>query len=126
MIINHPDVQLWLAAALDLYEATLTTNDMATVDALLHAAAETLRFRIGKWLYGFAGPAALRRARPGGSPVPRVPRREVTTYGTDFGTTHPEFQRTGTRRRAARAGAGRIGQSGKIVAAHVSLVGTHA
>jgi hypothetical protein len=63
----------------------------------------------------------------GGSPPRHILRRQVATYGTDFGTMHIEFQLPGSERIGRQSQSWiRIGQNWKTVAAHVSLMGTHA
>jgi hypothetical protein len=121
MIINEPAVLAEVEAVFDRYELALMDNEVDVLDALFWPTDHTLRYGVGENLYGFAAIAAFRKARPGGSPLRRLLRRVITTYGPDFATANVEFQREGGVRLGRQSQTWlRTGEGWKIVAAHVS------
>jgi hypothetical protein len=124
MTLNEPAVLAEVEAAFAAYEAALTANDAAALDALFWAAPQVLRYGVGENLYGQAEIAAFRRARPGGSPQRRLTRTVITTFGADFATANTEFVREGSDRVGRQSHAWvRLPEGWRIVAAHVSLMG---
>lgn len=121
--LNLPEALAGLVPACDAYEAALMANDLDALDHFFRDAPDTLRFGIAENLYGIAAIRAYRQGRTGGSPPRDVLRREITTYGPDFGTCNLEFIRpaTGTRGRQSQTWL-RTAAGWKIVAAHVSLL----
>ena len=125
MSVNDPQTLQSLTVEAERYEVALMTNDVAALDAMFWDSERAVRFGVGENLYGFAQIAAFRVGRPGGSPPRRPLRTSVTTFGHDFGVVNVEFQRD------ASVSIGRQSQTWvrfagvwKIVAAHVSLLGT--
>lgn len=124
MDVNIPDVQAELTAVFETYERALTTNDVATLDALFLDSSETIRYGGTENLYGFAEIAAFRSGR---SPVGlerTLERTVITTYGRDFGIASTLF-----RRDSAPGKIGRQMQTWvrtpfgwKVAAAHVSII----
>ncbi len=124
MDMNIPDVQAELTAVFETYERALTTNDVATLDALFLDSSETIRYGGTENLYGFAEIAAFRSGR---SPVGlerTLERTVITTYGRDFGVASTLF-----RRDSAPGKIGRQMQTWvrtpfgwKVAAAHVSII----
>ena len=123
MIINAPETLAALSAAFDRYEQALMRNDIAVLDALFWDSERTIRFGVGENLYGFTAIREFRQHRPGGSP-PRVLRNTViTTYGTEFGTTHTEFIRDHSTLIGRQSQSWvRMADGWRIVAAHVSMM----
>lgn len=124
MDMNIPEVQAELMAVFETYERALTTNDVATLDALFLDSSETIRYGGTENLYGFSEIAAFRSGR---SPVGlerRLERTVITTYGRDFGIASTLFRRDNA--------AGKIGRQmqtwvrtpfgWKVAAAHVSII----
>lgn len=125
MRIDDPETLRSLSEQVERYEVALLANDIAALDAMFWESERAVRLGIGENLYGFAQIAAFRLARPGGSPPRRRLKTLVTTFGHEFGVANVEFQREGstTVGRQSQAWA-RIGGEWKIVAAHVSLMGS--
>ncbi|MBN8938842.1 MAG: oxalurate catabolism protein HpxZ [Rhizobiales bacterium] len=124
MIINDPEVHAEVSAAFDRYEQALTSNDVATLDALFWASPHTVRYGVTEILHGFDEIAAFRAGR---SPVGlerSLERTVITTYGRDMATAATLFRRDSM--------AGKIGrqmqtwmrtpEGWRVVAAHVSLM----
>ena len=86
-----------VTVAFHAYERALMADDIATLDALFHAAPTTVRFGVGEVLYGIEAIRAFRKGR-GGSPKRHLGRVEITTYGDSFATTNAEFFRDGRAR----------------------------
>lgn len=125
MIINDPQTHAEVSAAFAAYETALTTNDVATLDALFWPSEHTIRYGIGENLYGHGEIAAFRAAR---SPVGlerTLERTVITTYGRDMATASTLFRR-------ASMEPGKVGRQmqtwmrtpdgWRVVAAHVSII----
>ncbi len=125
MIINDPSVHAEVTAVFDIYEKALTTNDVATLDALFWPTEHTIRYGVTENLYGHGEIAAFRAGR---SPVGlerTLQRTVITTYGRDMATASTMFTRPSMP-------PGRIGRQmqtwmrtpdgWKVVAAHVSIM----
>jgi hypothetical protein len=63
MEIDPPDVVAEVKAAFERYEKALVSNDVATLDAMFHEDARTIRYGSAESLYGFAEIKAFRAAR---------------------------------------------------------------
>ena len=121
---NRPDVVAEVEAAFARYEAALTGNDVATLDALFWDSAEVIRFGVGENLYGASEIAAFRAARPSGGLARSLSRTVITTFGQDFATASTLFHRgsaPGQPGRQMQSWA-RLPEGWRVVAAHVSLI----
>ncbi|CAK9059358.1 unnamed protein product [Durusdinium trenchii] len=79
------------------YEEALCQNNVKELDLLFHKSPETVRYGVSENLYGYEAIQAFRGARaPPGQR--EILRSALTTYGSDLGVTHIEFQRDGSRR----------------------------
>ncbi|MBB4133141.1 oxalurate catabolism protein HpxZ [Xanthomonas sp. 3075] len=124
--IDLPEVIAQVTAAFHAYESALMRDDIAAMDALFHAAPSTVRYGVGEVLYGIEAIRAFRSGR-GGSPQRQLMHVEVHSYGHDCATTHAEFMREGSSARGRQSQSWvRFADGWKVVAAHVSLQGTHA
>ena len=123
--MNLPHVLAQVTSAFERYEAALTRNDVATLDALFWASAEVVRYGATENLYGHEQILAFRSARPSANLMRTLQNTVITTLGHDFATANTEFTRPGTARigRQSQSWA-RLNDSWKIVAAHVSWMGT--
>ncbi|QEE38051.1 MULTISPECIES: oxalurate catabolism protein HpxZ [unclassified Methylobacterium] len=126
MIIDDPAVKAEVEASFRTYETALTTNDIATLEALFRDDPRTIRYGAGENLYGMDAIRAFRRAR---SPVglERVLAETViTTYGRDFATAMTLFTRDNAPGRTGRQSQTwvRFPEGWRVVAAHVSLIET--
>ena len=124
MVIDDPTVKAEVEAAFRAYEIALTTNDVATLEALFRDDPRTIRYGAGENLYGMDAIRAFRRAR---SPVglERVLARTViTTYGRDFATAMTLFTRDNAPGKTGRQSQTwvRFPEGWRVVAAHVSLI----
>ncbi|MBF0859915.1 oxalurate catabolism protein HpxZ [Gluconobacter sp. LMG 31484] len=124
-VLNDPGVLTEVTAMSDRYEKALGDNALLELDALFYNGAETVRYGVGENLYGFDEIQAFRRNRTGGSPPREVLRRLVTAIGKDVATVDLEFQRIGSDRIGRQSQTWfRSPEGWKIIAAHVSLMGT--
>ncbi|MFC7519594.1 oxalurate catabolism protein HpxZ [Xanthomonas populi] len=124
--IDLPEVIAQVTAAFHAYEDALMRDDIATMDALFQAAPSTVRYGVGEVLYGIEAIRAFRIGR-GGSPQRQLVHVQVHGFGHGFATTHAEFIRDGGSARGRQSQSWvRFADGWKVVAAHVSLQGTHA
>jgi hypothetical protein len=125
MIINEPGVLAEFTALFHAYEKALMTNDIAALNEFFWRSPLALRFGVGENLYGFEAIAAFRLQRPGGSPLRRLRNTVLTTYGQDLATANTEFIRDGAERSGRQSQTWiRMSEGWRIVAAHVSLLGS--
>lgn len=121
--IDDPILLAEVTAAFHSYERALMADDVATMDALFHAAPTTNRYGVGEVLYGIDEIRAFRKGR-GGSPQRRLGRVSITVYGTGFATADAEFFRENSDRRGRQSQAWvKFADGWKVVSAHVSLEG---
>ena len=124
MDINRPAIVAEVQAAFARYEAALTSNDVATLDALFWDSAQVVRYGVAENLYGAAEIAAFRAARPSAGLMRSLSRTVITTFGTDVATAATLFQRPtmpGKGGRQMQSWA-RLPEGWRVVAAHVSLI----
>ena len=124
MEINLPDVLAEVEAAFARYEAALTSNDVATLDALFWDDAAVIRYGIGENLYGAAEIAAFRAARPSKGLMRTLSRTLITTFGRDFATASTLFERATAPGKIGRQMQSwvRLPEGWRVVAAHVSVI----
>jgi hypothetical protein len=124
MEINLPEVVAEMEAQFARYETALTSNDVATLDALFWDSAHVIRYGATEVLYGAAEIAAFRAARPSAGLARSISRTVITTFGRDFATASTLFHRTtmpGKLGRQMQTWA-RLAPGWRVVAAHVSLI----
>jgi hypothetical protein len=124
MQIDLPDVVAEVSAAFERYEQALVTNDTATLNALFHDDARTIRYGIAENLHGHEQIRAFRAAR---SPVGLARTRShtvITAYGRDCAVASTLFHRATVPGRIGRQMQTwvRMAEGWRIVAAHVSLI----
>ena len=124
MEVDIPEVVAEVTAQFARYEAALTGNDVATLDALFWSGAQTIRYGIGEILYGPAEIAAFRAAR---SPVGlhrALSRTQITTYGRDLAIAATLFHRDTMPGKVGRQMQTwvRMPEGWRVVAAHVSVI----
>jgi hypothetical protein len=125
MIVNDPEILSEFTALFHAYETALMQNDIATLDGFFWQSPLALRFGIGENLYGFDAITRFRLARHGGSPRRRLNHAVLTTYGRDLATANVEFIRDGEARIGRQSQTWvRMAPGWRIVAAHVSLMGS--
>lgn len=124
-LLNDPEILREITAMSDRYEQALGENELQELDRLFHDGPETVRYGVGENLYGFDEIQAFRRNRTGGSPPREVLRRVITAIGRDVATVDLEFRRIGSERIGRQSQTWfRTPEGWKIIAAHVSLMGT--
>jgi hypothetical protein len=124
MEIDLPDVVAEVRSAFERYEQALLSNDVATLDALFHEDARTIRYGLAENLYGHAEVAAFRARRSPKDLARRRARTVITTYGRDFAVASTLFYRQSAGGKVGRQMQTwvRLPQGWLIVAAHVSLI----
>ncbi len=124
MEINLPEIVAEVAAAFARYEAALTSNDVATLNALFWDSPHTIRYGIGENLYGAAEIAAFRGGRSPNGLARTLQRTVITTYGRDHATASTLFTRDAMPGRIGRQMQTwvRLPSGWRVVAAHVSLI----
>ena len=124
MVVDDETVRAEVMEAFERYETALVDNDVATLDALFHPDARTIRYGIGENLYGIDEIRAFRNAR---SPVGlerTLSRTVVTAYGSDAAVASTLFYRESAPGRVGRQMQTwvRFPEGWRIVAAHVSVI----
>jgi hypothetical protein len=124
MEIDLPEVVAEVKAAFDRYEAALTSNDVATLDAIFRDGPQTIRYGIGEILYGYAEIAAFRGARSPVGLARSISRTVISTYGRDFAVASTLFHRATAPGKVGRQMQTwvRFPEGWRVVAAHVSLI----
>jgi ketosteroid isomerase-like protein len=124
VIIDDPRVKAEVEAAFARYETALTTNDIATLNALFADDPRTLRYGIAENLYGHAEIKAFRSARSPVGLMRDIERTVITTYGEDFAVASTLFRRASMNGQVGRQMQTwvRMQNGWKIVAAHVSVI----
>ena len=123
MQINIPEVLEEVTTAFAAYEAALTGNDVATLDALFWHSPHVIRYGATENLQGHDEILAFRKARPSKGLNRALRNTVITTFGRDFATANTEFTRDSTSRIGRQSHAWvRTPDGWKIVAAHVSLM----
>ncbi len=125
LAINLPEVHAQVCAAFARYEKALVSNDVAVLDELFWNSPHTLRYGATENLYGYDAIQAFRAGRPSVGLQREILQTVITTYGQDFATANVEFQRTGSPKTGRQSQTWlRTDEGWRVVAAHVSLLGT--
>lgn len=124
MQIDLPEVVAEVRAAFERYEQALVSNDIATLDALFHEDARTIRYGIAENLYGHAEVAGFRAQRSPTGLARRRAKTVITSYGRDCAVTSTLFYRESAPGKVGRQMQiwVRLPVGWRIVAAHVSLI----
>jgi hypothetical protein len=124
MQLDLPEVVAEVKAAFDRYEKALVSNDVATLDALFHNDARTIRYGTAENLYGYAEIMAFRAARSPAGLARTLSKTVITTYGRDVAVASTLYQRPtmpGKIGRQMQTWA-RFAEGWRVVAAHVSVI----
>jgi hypothetical protein len=123
-VIDDPAVKAEVEVVFARYEAALVANDVATLDALFHPSAKTIRYGGGENLYGIDAIRAFRQARSSQGLSRRLERTQITTYGRDMGIAATLFYRDSAPGKVGRQMQTwvRFADGWKVVAAHVSMI----
>jgi hypothetical protein len=125
MEINLPEIVAEVTAQFQRYETALVSNDIETLNALFWKNKLTLRYGMAENLYGHDQIAGFRAARSPVGLARTTSNTVITTYGRDFATANTEFQRASMPRGGRQSQTwARMPEGWRIVAAHVSIIGT--
>jgi hypothetical protein len=122
--IDLPEVKAEVERAFAAYEAALTGNDVATLEALFRDDPRTLRYGATENLYGMDEIRAFRRGRSPKGLDRALERTLITTYGRDFAVANTLFRREGAPGKIGRQSQTwvRFADGWRIVSAHVSVI----
>ncbi len=122
MIIDDPTTKAEVEARFFAYEAALTANDVAALDAFFWPTNFALRFGPGESLFGYEAISAFRLSR-GGAPHRHLHATAITCFGTDFAVAATEFERENEPRlgRQTQVWVKFPDYGWRIVSAHVSF-----
>ncbi|HVU40323.1 MAG TPA: oxalurate catabolism protein HpxZ [Xanthobacteraceae bacterium] len=124
MQIDLPEVVAEVKAAFARYEKALVSNDVATLDALFHDDARTIRYGGAENLYGYGQVKSFRAARSPAGVERTLSKTVITTYGRDFAVASTLFYRRTMPRKVGRQMQTwvRFADGWRVVAAHVSAI----
>lgn len=124
MDIDIAEIRAEVAGAFARYEASLQSNDVATLNALFHCSLETIRYGVAENLYGYDEIAAFRGTRSPAGLARELSRTVITTYGRDTAVASTLFRRAAMPGKLGRQMQtwARFPEGWQIVAAHVSLI----
>ena len=124
MELDLPEVVADVRAAFDRYEKALVSNDVATLDALFHDDARTIRYGGAENLYGYAEIMAFRAARPSAGLARTLSKTVISTYGHDFAVASTLYNRQSFPGKVGRQMQTwvRFPEGWRVVAAHVSMI----
>jgi hypothetical protein len=124
MQVDLPEVVAEVKAAFERYEQALVSNDVATLDALFHDGARTIRYGGAENLYGYGEIKAFRSARSPHGLERTLSKTVITAYGRDFAVASTLFHRPTMRGRVGRQMQTwvRFAEGWRVVAAHVSVI----
>ncbi|MGB6751263.1 MAG: oxalurate catabolism protein HpxZ [Xanthobacteraceae bacterium] len=119
-----PEAVAEVKAAFDAYEKALVSNDVATLDALFHDDARTIRYGGGENLYGHAAIKSFRAARSAAGLARALSETVISTYGRDYAVASTLFRRASAPGKVGRQMQTwvRFPQGWRVVAAHVSVI----
>jgi len=124
MQIDLPEVVAEVKASFARYEEALVSNDVATLDALFHDDARTIRYGGAENLYGYGQVKSFRAARSPAGVERTLSKTVITTYGRDFAVASTLFYRRTMPRKVGRQMQTwvRFADGWRVVAAHVSAI----
>jgi hypothetical protein len=124
MQLDLPEVVAEVKAAFERYEQALVSNDVATLDALFHDDARTIRYGTAENLYGYGEIMAFRAARSPAGLARTLAKTVITTYGRDFAVASTLYQRSTMAGKIGRQMQTwvRFAEGWRVVAAHVSVI----
>jgi hypothetical protein len=124
MEIDLPEVVAEVKAEFERYEKALVSNDVATLGALFHDDARTIRYGGAEILYGHDEIQAFRAARSPVGLARALSRTVITAYGRDCAVASTLFHRPSAPGKVGRQMQTwvRFPEGWRIVAAHVSMI----
>src|SRR5580658_3182562 len=124
MQLDLPEVVAEVTAAFERYEKALVSNDVATLDALFHDDARTIRYGTAENLYGYGEIMAFRAARSPAGLARTLSKTVITAYGRDVAVASTLYHRPTMPGKVGRQMQTwvRFAEGWRVVAAHVSVV----
>ena len=124
MQLDLPEVVAEVKIAFERYERALVANDVATLDALFHDDARTIRYGGAENLYGYEEIKSFRAARSPAGLARTVSKTVISTFGRDFAVASTLFHRPTAPGKVGRQMQTwvRFPQGWRVVAAHVSVI----
>jgi hypothetical protein len=124
MDIDLPEVVAEVRDAFERYEKALVENDVATLDALFHDDARTIRYGAAENLYGYGEIKSFRAARSPAGLARTLSRTVITSYGTNCAVASTLYDRPSAPGKTGRQMQTwvKFPQGWRVVAAHVSLI----
>ncbi|MBI3433584.1 MAG: oxalurate catabolism protein HpxZ [Proteobacteria bacterium] len=124
MQVDLPEIVAEVTAAFEHYEKALLSNDVATLNALFHVDARTIRYGATEVLHGHHEICGFRSARSPAGLARTLSRTIITTFGRDFAVASTLFDRPSIAGKVGRQMQTwvRFGDGWRIVAAHVSMM----
>jgi len=124
MDIDLPDVVAEVRAAFEAYERALIANNIATLDAMFHDDARTIRFGGNENLFGYAEIKSFRAARSPANLARTLSHTVITAYGRDTAIASTLFHRPTMPGKVGRQMQTwvRFPEGWRVVAAHVSVI----
>jgi hypothetical protein len=122
--LDLPEVVAEVKAAFERYEKALVSNDVATLDALFHDDARTIRYGTAENLYGYGEITAFRAARSPAGLARTLSKTVITAYGRDVAVASTLYQRPTMPGKVGRQMQtwARFAEGWRVVAAHVSVI----
>jgi hypothetical protein len=124
MEIDRPEIVAEVRAEFDRYEAALNANDVASLEAMFHDDARTIRYGATENLYGHAEIAAFRAARSPAGLARTLSKTVISSYGSDHAVASTLFRRASVPGKIGRQTQTwvRFAVGWRVVAAHVSYI----
>ena len=124
MDIDLPEIVAQVRSAFERYERALVENDVATLDALFHDDARTIRYGGTENLHGYQEIAAFRAGRSPVGLARTLEKTVVTAYGRDHAVASTLFRRPSAPGKIGRQTQAwvRCAEGWRVVAAHVSVI----
>ena len=124
MDIDLPEIVAEVRSAFERYERALVENDVATLDALFHDDARTIRYGGTENLHGYQEIAAFRAGRSPVGLARTLEKTVVTAYGRDHAVASTLFRRPSAPGKIGRQTQVwvRFADGWRVVAAHVSVI----
>ena len=124
MDVDLPEIVAEVRSAFERYERALVENDVATLDALFHDDARTIRYGGTENLHGYQEIAAFRAGRSPVGLARTLEKTVVTAYGRDHAVASTLFRRPSAPGKIGRQTQVwvRFADGWRVVAAHVSVI----
>jgi len=124
MDVDLPEIVAEVRSAFERYERALVENDVATLDALFHDDARTIRYGGTENLHGYQEIAAFRAGRSPVGMARTLEKTVITAYGRDHAVASTLFRRPSAPGKIGRQTQVwvRFADGWRVVAAHVSVI----